>query len=148
MHIWHAKNTENYKPRWKNKQKKYIDVSIYFSLNPGDTHVSMQKTQTRQSWRHLQGTAKWCNCKKNEKSEHLVCWLEHHRSCDGTLQIKSIPDVWHLHTQLAKQENSYGEVLLDLLQVHQCQETLFFFLRGCFEYHLQWVAGYSWCART
>lgn len=83
--------------------------------------------------------------------EHLVCWLEHRRSCDARLQIQSIPGVWHLHTQSAKQEKSYGEVLLDLRQAHQCQETLFFFfsLRGCFKYPLQWTAGFSRdCVKT
>lgn len=52
-----------------------------------------------------------------------MCWLEHCRSCDGRLQIQSISALWHLHTQPAKHVKSYGEVLLDLRQVHQCQET-------------------------
>lgn len=29
----------------KNKPKKHIDVSIYFALNPRDTHVSMRKNK-------------------------------------------------------------------------------------------------------
>lgn len=123
---------------------------MYVSINLADKskrhkcgHV---RTQTRWPWRHTHAE---CKMMQLWMSEHLVCWLEHRRSCDGRLHIQSIPGVWHLHTQPAKQEKSYGEVLLDLRQVHQCQETLFFFLRGWFKYPLQWAAGFSWdCAKN
>lgn len=106
----------------------FSNIHIYLIGNSRDTDVSVRKLKRGGlDATCREGAAKTMQLQKKKKnSEHLVCWLEHRRSCDGTLRIQSIPGVWHLHTQSAKQEKSYGEVLLDLRQVHQCQETLFF----------------------
>lgn len=126
----------------------FSNIHVYLVGNPRDTDVSVHKLKRGGlDATCREGAAKTMQLQKKKKILNILCvdW-----SIADLVMVHCGSNPFPVYGIFTPSQQSRKNHMVKCCLIYgKCinAKRLFFFLRGCFEYPLQWVAEYSWCAK-